>query len=241
MSDNKENIVIKAFKGFTDQLKCRDFQYEIGKEYHLEDREKAMICNKGFHAIDQDECPLSVFSFYPPSIDGKQSRYCEVEIGGDIDKYDEKIVGSEIKIGAEIGIPGLVKAHINWVKRHLIDEKEQSNTGDMSSASNTGDRSSASNTGYRSSASNTGYMSSASNTGDRSSAEVTGKDSVAIATGYKSKVKGALGCAIVVAERGEWNGWTYPLIGIFAGIVDGDTIKENTWYTLKDGNLVETE
>ena len=214
MSDNKENIVIKAFKGFTDQLKCRDFQYEIGKEYHLEDREKAMICNKGFHAIDQDECPLSVFSFYPPSIDGKQSRYCEVEIGGDIDKYDEKIVGSEIKIGAEIGIPGLVKAHINWVKRHLIDEKEQSNTGDMSSASNTG---------------------------DRSSAEVTGKDSVAIATGYKSKVKGALGCAIVVAERGEWNGWTYPLIGIFAGIVDGDTIKENTWYTLKDGNLVETE
>jgi hypothetical protein len=242
----------KCIKGFDSELKCRDFQYEVGKEYKMEDN-KISICEKGFHAIDEDKCPLSVFNYYPPCDEnGTPNRYCEVEIGGRTEKRDEKIVGSEIKIGAEIGIPCIVKAHIEWVKRHLIDDDEHkssntgdrssaSNTGDQSSASNTGDRSSASNTGYQSSASNTGYQSSASNTGNYSSAEVSGKDSVAIATGYDSKARGALGCAIVVAERGEWNGKTYPLIGIRAAIVDGVTIKADTWYTVRNGEFVEVE
>ena len=251
----------KCIKGFDSELKCRDFQYEVGKEYKMDENEIS-ICDKGFHAIDEDECPLSVFNYYPPCDEnGTPNRYCEVEIGGKTEKREEKIVGSEIKIGAEIGIPGIVKAHIEWVKRHLIDDDEHkssntgnyssaintgdqssaSNTGDQSSASNTGNYSSASNTGDQSSASNTGYRSSASNTGDHSSAEVSGKDSVAIATGYDSKARGALGCAIVVAERGDWNGETYPLIGINAAIVDGVKIKADTWYTVRNGEFVEVE
>ena len=234
----------KCIKGFDNELKCRDFQYEVGKEYKLKYGEEAKICEKGFHAIDGDECPLSVFNYYPPCDEnGTPNRYCEVEIGGKTEKREEKIVGSEIKIGAEIGIPGIVKAHIEWVKRHLIDDDEHksSNTGNYSSASNTGNYSSASNTGDQSSASNTGYRSSASNTGDHSSAEVSGKDSVAIATGYDSKARGALGCAIVVAERGDWNGETYPLIGINAAIVDGVKIKADTWYTVRNGEFVEVK
>ncbi|MBQ9417079.1 MAG: hypothetical protein IJU19_00665 [Bacteroidales bacterium] len=252
----EKKTTIKAYKGFDKDLKCRDFQYEIGKTYTMDENEVS-ICNKGFHAIDADECPLSIFSYYPPA----SSRYCEVEIGGRTDKSEEKIVGSEISVGAEIGIPVIVKAHTDWVKQHLIDDNEHksfntgycssaSNTGYCSSASNTGNYSSASNTGYCSSASNTGnyssasnmgYCSSASNTGNYSSAKVSGKDSVAIATGYRSKAKGAMGCAIVVAERGEWNGETYPLINICSAIVDGEKIKPDTWYTAKNGQLVEVE
>ena len=215
----------KCIKGFDSELKCRDFQYEVGKEYKMDGNEIS-ICEKGFHAIDEDNCPLSVFDYYPPCDEnGTPNRYCEVEIGGKTEKRDVKIVGSEIKIGAEIGIPGIVKAHIEWVKRHLIDDDEHK-------SSNTGDRSSASNTGNYSSASNTGY---------HSSAEVSGKDSVAIATGYDSKARGSLGCAIVVAERGAWNGETYHLIGIRAAIVDGVTIKADTWYTVRNGEFVEVE
>ena len=207
----------KCIKGFDSELKCREFQYEVGKEYKLEYGEEAKICEKGFHAIDGDECPLSVFDYYPPCDEnGTPNRYCEVEVGGTIEKREEKIVGSEIKIGAEIGIPGLVKAHIEWVKRHLIDDDEHKS-------------------------SNTGCQSSASNTGYQSSAEVSGKDSVAIATGYDSKARGSLGCAIVVAERGNWNGETYPLIGIRAAIVDGVKIKADTWYTVRNGEFVEVE
>ena len=50
-----------------------------------------------------------------------------------------------------------------------------------------------------------------------------------------------MGCAIVLAEHGDWNGKAYPLIGIKAAIVDGDTIKPDTWYTLKDGEFVEVK
>ena len=276
---------IKTIKGFDHELKCLGMQYEIGKTYTLPEGEKIKMCGRGFHAITPDETPLRVFDYYPPCDEnGNPARYCEVEVGGETDYNDEKIVGSELTVGAEIGIPGLVKAHIEWVKRHLIDDDEHkshntgdrssasntgfcssasntgdrssaSNTGDRSSASNTGDRSSASNTGYCSSASNTGYCSSASNTGDRSSASntgycssasntgnyssasVNGKESVAIVTGRDSKAKGAIGCWLVLTERDE----DYHILGMQCFKVDGETIKADTWYQLKDGKVQETE
>jgi len=238
----------KCIKGFNSDMTCKGFQYEPGKTYSIPEDELS-ICNRGFHAIDEDECPLAVFNYYPPSIDGKPSRYYTVEIGGRTQKDDEKICGSEIKVGAEIGILGLVKAHIEWVKRHLKKEGEKhekddyssaSNTGDQSSASNTGDYSSASNTGYQSSTSNTGDYSSASNTGNRSSAEVSGKESVAAVFGKDCKARGALGCWLVLTERGEWNGETYPIKEVRSVKVDGGAIKPMVWYTLRNGEIVET-
>ena len=231
---------IKTIKGFDHELKCRGMQYEIGKTYTLPEGEKIEMCGNGFHAIAPDETPLRVFSYYPPCDEnGNPARYCEVEVGGETDCNDEKIVGSELTVGAEIGIPGLVKAHIEWVKRHLIDDDEHksSNTGDYSSASNTGFRSSASNTGYRSSASNTGDYSSASNTGDYSSASVSGKESVAIVTGYDSKAKGAIGCWLVLTERDE----DYHIIDMKCVKVDGETIKPDTWYQLNGGKVQEAD
>ena len=238
----------KCIKGFNSDMTCKGFQYEPGKTYSIPEDELS-ICNRGFHAIDEDECPLAVFDYYPPSIDGKPSRYYTVEIGGRTLKDKEKICGSEIKVGGEIGILGLVKAHIEWVKRHLKKEGEKHEEGDYSSACNTGDYSSASNTGYQSSACNTGDYSSASNTGDyssasntghHSSAEVSGKESVAAVFGKNCKARGALGCWLVLTERGEWNGETYPIKEVRSVKVDGEAIKPMAWYTLRNGEIVET-
>ena len=115
------------------------------------------------------------------------------------------------------------------------------NTGNCSAATNTGDQSAATNTGDRSAATNTGDQSAATNTGDQSAASVEGKDSVAIVTGRCGKAKGALGCWIVLTERGDWNGDTYPIMEIKAFKVDGVSIKENKYYKLVDGNPVECE
>lgn len=60
---------MKAYKGFNEELKCRDFQYEVGKEY---EESKAELCGCGFHACQN---PLDVFNYYPPAT----SRYCEVD------------------------------------------------------------------------------------------------------------------------------------------------------------------
>ena len=136
MSDKK--TWIKAYKGFDKDLKCRDFQYEIGKTY---EEPTAELCNSGFHAC---EYPLDVFAYYAP---GDMSRYCEVDLDDVSDKKgndDSKRCGKKIAVKAEIGIAGLVKASVDFVMENIKDEKKAStNTGDYSASTNTGSRSGA--------------------------------------------------------------------------------------------------
>ena len=246
---------IKGFKGFNKNLQCRDFQYEIGKDFKENGEIKA--CNKGFHFCEN---PADVFSYYPPSDNGDLNRYCEVEGSGKTDKdsEDSKVACSQIHISAEIGIKGLVNAWVKFIldKVNWDDKKESNtgyrsaatntgdqsaatNTGDQSAATNTGNYSAATNTGYYSAATNTGNYSAATNTGNQSAATVEGKDSVAIVTGVNSKAKGSLGCWIVLTERGEWNGETYPIISVQAFKVDGELIKPDTYYKLIGGKPEE--
>ena len=194
------------YKGFDKDLKCRGFQYEIGQEY---ESKKAKACECGFHAC---EYPLDVFDYYAPS----ESRYCEVEQGGDIDNSEsDKTCSTKIKINAEIGIAGIVKAAVEYIKER-VKWKD-------------------------SAATNTGHCSAATNTGDRSASEVSGKDSVAIVTGKDSKARGTTGNWIVLTERGKWNSETYPIKDVQAFKVDGEIIKEMVWYKLVDGKPVECE
>ena len=206
---------MKCFKGFDKDLKCRDFQYEIGKEYS---EEKADICNYGFHAC---EFPMDVFNYYPPS----DSRYCEVELEANNQKSsdDSKRVGKKISVKAEIGIAGIIKAGVEYIKEKVNWEDDKAtNTGDQSAATNTGNQSAATNTGYR------------------SAAIVEGKESIALATGIDSKAKGKIGCFIVLAEWKEIDN-EYHIVDVKSAKVDGENIKEDTFYTLKDGKFVEAD
>ncbi len=170
---------MKLYKGFDKDLKCRDFKYEIGGEYA---EDKARLCNKGFHA---SENPIEVFGYYPPA----DSRYCEVELS-DVSPEtsdDSKRCGKRIKIGAEIGIKGIIDAFVK-VTFDKIDWKnaKESNTGYQSAATNTGNQSAATNTGNQSAATNTGNQSAATNTGNQSAATNTGDWSAATNTGNQS-------------------------------------------------------
>ena len=178
-----ENKTIKGYKGFDKDLKCRDFQYEVGKEYSTE---KAVACNTGFHYCEN---PMDVLGFYAPCDDtGNLNRFCEVEGSGDFDKSEsDKICCTHLKVKAEIGLQGLIKAGVKFIlDRVKWEDNKQSNTGDYSLASNTGDYSLASNTGDYSLASNTGGYSLATNTGGYSLATNTGYRSLATNTGNYS-------------------------------------------------------
>ena len=79
MSDNKTH---KCIKGMDSKMQCEGFQYKEGETYKIPE-EDVSICSRGFHAIDEDECPLSVFDYYPPCDEfGTPNRFFEVEIGG---------------------------------------------------------------------------------------------------------------------------------------------------------------
>ena len=85
------------------------------------------------------------------------------------------------------------------------------------------------------------FFLAASATGDYGAASATGKESIALAAGKDCKAKGALGCWIVLAERGEWDGNTYPIVSVKAFKVDGRSVKEDTFYTLVNGEAVEAD
>ena len=199
---------IKGYKGFDNNLKCRGYQYEVGKTFECDG--KIECCESGFHFCEN---PFDVFGYYPPS----GSRYCSVEGEGETskDNGDSKVAVSRLHVSAEIGLKGLINAGVKFILDRVKWEEDKS--------TNTGDYSAATNTGYRSAAS------------------VEGKDSVAIVTGFEGKAKGSLGCWIVLTERGEWNGEAYPIKEVKAFKVDGENIKDNTYYRLIDGVATEVE
>ena len=79
--------------------------------------------------------------------------------------------------------------------------------------------------------------SAATNTGDWSAATNTGKDGVAVSWGRRGKARGEKGCYLVLAEYDDSNN----LVCAKMEKVDGERIKENTFYTLKNGEFAVAE
>ena len=104
-----EEKKIIAYKGFDKNLKCRDFQYEVGKEYEMDGDIKC--CERGFHAC---ESPLEVFDYY----DMLNSRFAEVEHSGEIDKEENttKVCSSKIKVKAELKLADIINLGVEWIK-----------------------------------------------------------------------------------------------------------------------------
>ncbi|MGG6034690.1 DUF7666 domain-containing protein [Salmonella enterica] len=169
---------IVTFKGFNKDLKCRDFQFEIGKTFHHDGKVEA--CVSGFHAC---ECPFDVFSYYSPA----DSRFAETISFGITDREedgDTKIASASITIKAELTLPQFIQRGIEWIWSKIDKSLEQQiMCGNRSAATNTGNWSAATNTGNRSAATNTGNWSAATNTGNRSAATNTGNWSAATNTG----------------------------------------------------------
>ena len=305
---------MKVYKGTDRQMKCRGMQYALGETAVFDG--EPHLCKAGLHACEQ---PIDVLNHYAPNA----SRYFEAdaeEVTDERESDDSKIVAKKMTLKAEIGVPGLVKAQIEYVKNQIGfedaikranaekenhatgnqgaasatgyrgaasatgdrgaasatgyqgaasatgnrgaasatgDQGAASATGNRGAASATGDQGAASATGYRGAASATGDQGAASATGDQGAASATGnqgaasatgyqgaasatgKAGVALAAGYECKAMGALGCAICCVERGEWDGEAHPIIAVKAAIVDGEKIKADTWYRLKNGEFEE--
>ena len=218
---------MKGYKGTDKELKCRDFQFEIGKDY---EENEAILCEKGFHFCEN---PMDVLGYYSPD----NSRYHEVDaedVSTEI-KGESKRVSKKIKLKAEIGLSGLIKAGVQFCFSNVKWNKDI--TGNCSGASATGNYSGASATGDFSGASATGNCSGASATGSCSGASA-GKGSVALATGMLSRAKGEKGAFIVLTECEEIKG-DYFIKDVKAAKVDGRVLKENTWYFLRDGEFTE--
>ncbi|EJN5672158.1 hypothetical protein NQC74_003449 [Salmonella enterica] len=211
---------IVTFKGFNKDLKCRDFQFEIGKTFHHDGKVEA--CVSGFHAC---ECPFDVFSYYSPA----DSRFAETISFGITNREedgDTKIASASITIKAELTLPQFIQRGIEWIWSKIDKSLEQqimcgncsaaTNTGNRSAATNTGDWSAATNTGNCSAATNTGNRSAATNTGNCSAATNTGNWSAATNTGNRSAATNTGNCSAATntgnrsaaTNTGDWSAAT---------------------------------
>ena len=202
---------MKACKGFDKNLRCRGFQYEVGGEYT---EETAELCNRGPHACEN---PMDTLRYYRPG----DSRYCEVEIedNGQRSSYDSKVCGKHIKIGAEIGLKGVINAGVRFVFDKCESATEENASGLSGNAAASGE------------------SGTAAVTGRYGKASAIGKQCVAVAWGKDSLARGSVGNWLVVSERDDDGN----IIDAKIVRVDGEAVKENTWYTLRNGEISEVE
>ena len=127
-----KDMDVTTYKGFNKDFSCRNYKYEIGKEY--KDNGAIRCGNKGFHSC---RYPLNIFDYYTPD-----SRFAETYPSGDVDscKDDTKIASSILKIGAEINIKSLTEAAVKFVFERAKWSNKDRATGYQGAASATGDR-----------------------------------------------------------------------------------------------------
>lgn len=224
---------MKAFKGFNKDLTCRGYQYEEGKEFHTE---RAECCDTGFHAC---EYPLDCFGYYDPA----HSVYHEVELSGEMDKSGDntKVCATDIKIGARLSIAGLVKMAIDFTMSKVNKEAGSDERHGFASA-----------TGYYGASSATGDYGASSATGYKGASSVSDPTGVAVAWGHEARAKGCKGAHLILSDWrfiGEkyWDGSykdmynkdNWELTGAKMVVVDGEKIKEDTYYRCIEGEIVE--
>ena len=251
MSEN----VITSYKGFDKNMKCRGFQYEVGKEYEMDGEIKC--CKQGFHAC---KSPMEVWDYY----DMLSSRYAEVEQSGKIDKEENstKVCSSRIKIKAELKLADIINIGVEWLKDITSPSKADGvlndngdrnkqigSSGDSAQIGSSGDSAQIGSSGYSAQIGSSGYSAQIGSSGD--SAQIgssgdyakidsTGEDSVIMCAGNSSIAKAKVGSWITLAEW-KWSDEKKHNVPVCVKTeyVDGENIKADTWYQLRNGKFVE--
>ena len=250
---------MKVYKGTDKNMQCRGKQYVLGKK---EVADGAIRCgNKGFHSC---EAPFDVLRYYP-NING--NRFFEAEAGGKIDKAendDTKLASSELTLKSEINFAGLVKAQIEYTRK-----KSNAGTADGDWSNLVGGDWSNLLGGYESNLVGGDWSNLVGGNGSNLmggyKSNLLGGNWSNLLGGYKSNlvcgnesnlaggnssliigrngcnVKGGLHSVIVLTEWKYDDNGNYVPIAVKAEIVDGVRIKADTWYKLKNGELVEAD
>jgi hypothetical protein len=251
---------MRAFKGFNKDLTCRGYQYEEGKEFHTE---RAECCDTGFHAC---EYPLDCFGYYDPA--HSVFHEVELSGEMDKSRDNTKVCATDIKIGARLSIAGLVKMAIDFTmskvnkeagsdERHGFasatgDYGASSATGNYGASSATGNYGASSATGDYGASSATGNCGASSATGYKGASSVSDPTGVAVAWGHEARAKGCKGAHLILSDwkyvgarysdgdyMDPYDKESWELTGAKMVVVDGEKIKEDTYYRCIEGEIVE--
>ena len=231
--------VIKSYKAFDKNMQCRGFQYEVGKEYEMDGEIKC--CDRGFHAC---KSPMEVWDHY----DMLNSRFAEVEQSGKIDEEGNstKVCSSRIKIKAELKLADIINIGVEWLKditspsKFKTDVAKNDNGGNYAQIGSSGYSAKIGSSGDYAKIGSSGNYAKIGSSGDSAQIDSTGEDSVIMCAGKESKAKAKVGSWITLTEW-EWNDEKnrYVPVCVKTEYVDGENIKADTLYQLKNGEFVE--
>ena len=204
---------MKGYKGFNPGLICKDKQYQ---ENTVFEEPEAKICEKGMHFCEN---PFDVLDYYDLiRSDGTPNEFAEVE-ALDEPKTDDKkkFCSRKLKIGVKLGLSGFVKACVDFVLEKTIAEMPSENV-------------------------DSGHSAQIGSSGHSARINCTGSDSVICCAGHGSVVKAPIGCWITLAEwKCDGAKQRYVPVCVKTEYVDGEKIKADTPYTLKNGEFAEAK
>ena len=196
-----EEKKIIAYKGFDKDLKCRDFQYEVDKEYEMDGYVKC--CERGFHAC---ESPLEVFDHY----NMLNSRFAKVEQSGEIDKEENttKVCSSKIKVKAELKLADMINLGVEWIKEVTSPSKLKKETdlndngGYSAQIGSSGYSAKIGSSGYSAQIGSSGYSAQIGSSGDSAKIGSSG-DSAKIGSSGDSAQIGSSGDSAKIGSSGD--------------------------------------
>ena len=194
--------VIKSYKGFDKDMKCRDFQYEVGKEYDMDGEIKC--CDRGFHAC---KSPMEVWDYY----DMLNSRFAEVEQSGKIDEEEKstKVCSSHIKIKAELKLADIINVGVEWLKEITSPSKVKTtdklvdNSGDYAKIGSSGDYAKIGSSGDSAKIGSSGDYAKIGSSGDYAKIGSSGYSAKIGSSGYSAKI-GSSGYSAQIGSSGDY-------------------------------------
>ncbi len=236
----------KGYKAFKKGLICdptgnNPFQYAENTVFECEE---AVPCKSGFHYCEN---PLDVLDYYPLVDDeGDMTEFAEVEaLNEPVTDDNKKYSTTKIKIGAKIDFPRLVQTSVDFTLEKTTKEKahdkcDEKITSKKNSAQigSSGDSAQIGSSGYYAKIGSRGDSAQIGSSGDYAKIKSEGKNAVICCAGNNSTAKAKKGSWITLAEWKHING-EYTPVCVKTEFVDGDRIKEDTFYKLENGEFKE--
>ena len=231
--------MVTAFKGFDADLRCRGFQYEVGQTYRHDGRVEA--CGRGFHACEN---PLDVWSYYPiVDNDGRLARYAEVELGGAMDRREDKIAAGEITIKAELNLPDFVRRAVDAI---IAANKGKDDGGNYAKIGSSGNDARIGSSGYGARIGSSGNYTKIGSSGNDAKIGSSGYGARIVCDGDRAVVASAGQATTVSGKAGTWISLACydddgNCTGFATGCIGQDGLKPDTPYRAINGKLVEAE
>ena len=224
---------MKAFKGFNKDMTCNGKQYA---ENTVFEEPEADLCRCGMHFCEN---PLDVLDYYNLVTDeGDLITAAEVEPLGEVKTDGKKSVTTKLRIGAKLSFPAFIKAGADFLIERTKTEVKEDEKRDHAQLAASGDYAQLAASGYYAKLAASGYQAQLAASGDYAKLAASGKNSVICCAGNGCVAKAKKGSWITLAEWKEvGDEWT-PVC-VKTEQVDGERIKEDTLYTLKNGEFVE--